>query len=108
MSRNGVTFNRLDALKYQSQMLAEIHEECESKLHQLQLEQVQCMEMQSAVRAAPEIWNNMTRVLRPLNQLNDLTKRVEFQQKLIKFCALKKQAVDMMIVNQKDPTVRLV
>ena len=105
MAKISVAFNRLNALKYQQCTLTDMINQAESDLQCLQDSHQKQSMMRNMINDSLEVWQPMSEILQPMNNMQRAKECVKYQQMLIDFMKIKKNAVTYLIENQEDPSV---
>lgn len=105
MTRFVLKFNFKEAYLYQKGMIQELILENSSVLDKLKTLKQERMHMRSLVDESPEVWEAMVQIIKPTTQITDSQKRISLQTKIGEFLQLKLEAVDLMILESKDPQV---
>ena len=106
MTRFHLNFNREEALKYQLQITSELLRVNEEDLHGLQKQAENTKKMREMVTGCPDTWKPLLSLMKPTPGQVEAEKYLCFQEKIVQFLTAKKQAIVMVIEDQKDPKVK--
>ena len=107
MSKRSLEFSRVNAWRYQREMVKALIDDHQDKLQVMQKEFDQQQAMRSVVAEHTEVWSAMTAILKPFPSVGGSEKLILLQKQLIKFLQLKQSALDYLISDQQRPEVWL-
>ena len=107
MTRFFLNFNRAEALEYQLQITSELLQNHQANLQRLQQQEDGTVRVREMVTGCPETWKPLMALMKPTAGQAEAEKYLSFQKKLVQFLEAKKEAILMVINDQKDPKVRL-
>ena len=105
MTRFHLNFNRSDALRYQLQITSELLRVNQEDLQRLQKQADNSQKMREMVTGCPDTWKPLLSLMKPTPGQVEAEKYLAFQSKIVEFLTAKKNAIMMVIDQQKDPKV---
>ena len=106
MTRFFLNFNRAESLAYQLQITSELVDFYEAELQRLQQQADGTTQVREMVTNCPETWKPLMALMRPTAGQQEAEKYLLFQKKVVQFLKAKKEAIRMVINDQKDPKVK--
>ena len=105
MTRFHLNFNRAEALEYQMQIANELICNFEKDLTRLQLQATGTMRAREMVAEYPNTWKPLFALMKPTPGQAEADKYLEFHKKVVSFLKAKREAINMVMTDQKDPKV---
>ena len=103
-----LTFDRENALRYQMYLVDHLINKQESQLQSLMQTKQQRVDMRMIMNESPLVWTTAAELLRPETQMYEMEKTISFQRHLKDFLVAKKRAIELLLIDEKDPKVSMV